>query len=35
MPIVPTFVWVASPGSTRPQGGQLSQPPERVPTRVS
>jgi hypothetical protein len=35
MPIVPTFVWVASPGSTRPRGAQLTQPPERVPSRVS
>lgn len=32
-PVVPTFVWVATPGSRRPAGPTLSSGPEPVPTR--
>jgi SAM-dependent methyltransferase len=32
MPIVPTFIWLASPGSLEPQGRRLGQGPELVAT---
>jgi len=32
MPIIPTFIWVASPGPSRPAGRPLRQPPELVDT---
>lgn len=33
MPIIPTFIWLASPGTTEPRGRPLSQPPEQVHPR--
>lgn len=35
LPIVPTYIWVATKSARRPAGVALPQPPESVPTRTS